>query len=210
MGVAADRASTAQGRCAECGGEAAVGRAARGLARDPEPQTGGGSVVKLEQLVARLVLLERQEIAFSQNARVAPRQFATAADLAHLAEDLFHDVEGRKTDIDRGGGTCGDRVDRGPALGEPDIDGGAEVVIGQPVEPLDLPSHCLNRADPLGMRGTRVSRTPGHLQFDKGGTLAARDEVAARAARLGVEHRTCSLCFGLGREDGEAISSSEV
>src|SRR6516165_1426839 len=192
MGVAADRAGTAQGRCAECGGETAVGGAAGSLAGDPEPETSRGSVVELEQLVTCLVLLERQEIAFSQNARVAPRKFAAAADLAHLAEDLFHDVEGRKTDIDGGGGTCGDRVDRGAALGKPDIDRRAKVVVGQPMEPLDLPSHRLDRADPLGMRGSRVSGASDHLQFDKGGTFAARDEVAARPAALGVEHRTCS------------------
>src|SRR6516165_3508859 len=192
MGVAADRAGTAQGRCAECGGETAVGRAAGGLATDPEPETGCGSVVELEQFLTRLVLFERQKIAFSQNARVAPRQFAAAADLAHFAEDLFYDVEGRKTDINGGCGTRGDRVDRGPALGKIDIDGSAEVVIGQPMEPLDLPSHRLDRADPLGMRGTRESGASDHLQFDKGGTFAARDEVAARPAALGVEHRTCS------------------
>src|SRR6516225_4034 len=122
MGIAADRAGTAQGGRAKCSGEAAVGRATGRLARDPKPETRRGPVVKLEQPVTCLVLLERQEIALPQNTRVAPRQFAAAADLAHLAEDLFHDVEGRKTDIDGGGGTCGDRVDRGAALGKPDID----------------------------------------------------------------------------------------
>ena len=162
--------------------------------------------------MARLVLLERQEIAFSQDARIAARQFAAAADLAHFAEDLFHDVEASETDIDGGGGTCGDRVDRGPALGKPYIDRRAEVVIGQPVEPLDLPGQRLDRADPLGMCRARVSGTPGHLQFDKGRTLASRDEVAAGPPRLGIEYRTGSLASAsmTGREDGEAISSSEV
>src|SRR5262249_12494939 len=61
MGVTADRAGPAQGGCAECGGKAAVGRAARRLAGDPEPETSRGSVVELEQLVTRLVLFERQK-----------------------------------------------------------------------------------------------------------------------------------------------------
>jgi glutamate carboxypeptidase len=70
-------------------------------------------------------------------------------------------------------------------LHQSDIDRGAEVVIGQPVQALDLARHCLDGADPLGMRSTRMRGAAGHLQIDKGGTLAPRDEVAARPAGLG-------------------------
>ena len=157
VGVAADRAGPAQGRSAECGGKPAVGRAPRGFARDPEPQIRRGSIVEFEQLVARLVLLERQEIALSQDAGVAPGQFATAADLAHLSKDFLHDVERREPNIDGGGGARGDGVDCGPALGKADVDRGAEVIIGEPVQALDLAGERLDRADALGVRGTRVS-----------------------------------------------------
>src|SRR5208282_6456244 len=51
---------------------------------------------------ARLVLFERQELALGEDSALAARQFAAAADLAHLAEDLLHDVQRREPDIDGG------------------------------------------------------------------------------------------------------------
>lgn len=96
-----------------------------------------------------------------------------------------------------GRGARRDGIDRSPALGEPDIDGRAEIVIGEPVQALDLAGERLDRADPLRVRRTRVSGAAGHLQFDKRRSLAARDEVAARPAGLGIEHRAGTLCLGL-------------
>src|SRR5579884_1917801 len=125
MGVAADRPGRAQGRRAERRGEAAVGRTAGRFALDPEAETGGGPRIAFEQIAARLVLFERQEIALAQDAALAARKFAAAADLAHLAQDLFHDVEGREAHIDGGGGARRDGIDRGAAADEADIDRGA-------------------------------------------------------------------------------------
>ena len=121
-----------------------------------ETETRRRAAIGFEQFAALFVLLEGQEIALAQDAALAAGQFAAAADLAHLAEDLLHDVEGRKAHIDGGGGARGDGVDRGAALHEPDIDGRAEVVIGQPVQPLDLAGERLDRADPLRMSGARM------------------------------------------------------
>jgi len=82
---------------------------------------------------ARFVLLKRQELALGEDSALAARQLAAAAALAHLTEDLLHDVEGRETDIDGSRRARGDGVDRSPPSGESDIDGRAEVVVGEPV-----------------------------------------------------------------------------
>ena len=164
-----------------------------------EAETGRRAAIGVEQLAALFVLLERQEIALAQNAGFAAGQFAAAADLAHFAEDLLHDVQGRKAHIDRGGGARRDGVDRGAALDQPDIDRRAEVVIGQPVQALDLAGERLDRADALRMSGARMGGAAGHLQFDKGRTLAPRHEVAGRPAGLGVEDGARVL--GLGFDD---------
>ena len=140
MGVAADGTGATQGRGAERGSEAAVGGAARRLAGYLEAETGRRAAVEIEQFAALFILLQRQETAFAQDAALAAWQFAAAADLAHLTQDFLHDVEGGETHIDGGGGARGDGVDGGAALNEPNIDRRSEVIIGQPVQALDLAS----------------------------------------------------------------------
>src|SRR5262249_48947925 len=149
---------------------------------------------------AFLVLLERQKPALSQDAGVAARQFAAAADLAYLAEDFFHDVEGRKAHIDRRSGARGNGVDGGAALPEPDIDSRAEIVVGQPVQALDFARKRLDRADPLRVRGTRMRRDPRDLELNERRALAPRHEIAARPPGLGIENGSSVLGFRL--DDG--------
>src|SRR4051794_21477496 len=104
MGVAANRAGAAQGRGAEGGGEAAVGRAAGRLARDLETEPGGRAAIGFKKLLALFVLLERQKITLAHDAALAALHLAAGADVAHLAEDLLHDVEGWKAHVDRRSG----------------------------------------------------------------------------------------------------------
>src|SRR6266436_7006811 len=79
VGVAADGAGAAQGRGPERRGEAAVGRAPGCLGGDLETEIRGGAAVGLKELTALFVLLERQEVAFAQDAALAAGQFAAAA-----------------------------------------------------------------------------------------------------------------------------------
>jgi len=88
-----------------------------------------------------------------------------------------------------------------PPRASPDVDGRAEVVIGQPVQALDLVGKRLDRADPLHVRRARMSGAPGYLQLYKSGSLAPRDEIAVRPPGLGIEHCARVLCLGL---DGRA------
>ena len=84
-----------------------------------------------------------------------------------------------------------------PPRASPDVDGRAEVVIGQPVQALDLVGKRLDRADPLHVRRARMSGAPGYLQLYKSGSLAPRDEIAVRPPGLGIEHCARVLCLGL-------------
>jgi hypothetical protein len=210
VGVAADRTDAAQGRGAERRGEAAIRRAAGRLARGLEDEACGRAAVGFEELTALFILFERQKIPLAQNAALAAGQFAAAPDLAHLAENFLHDVQRRKADIDGCGGSRRDSVDCGASLDEPDIDRCAELVIGGCRR--WILRLAPRGADPLGVSDAGMRGGPGHLQFDKGGAFAR--DTGLPLGRQGSELKTARASFAsasmTGRDEGEAISSSEV
>ena len=95
---------------------------------------------------------------------------------------------------------------------QPDIHRRTEVVIGQPVQSLDLARQRLDRTNPLRMGSAGMGGAPGNLQFDERRPLPPRHEITARPTGLPVENGAGvpGSASMTGRDEGEAISSSEV
>src|SRR5581483_12396015 len=79
------------------------------------------------------------------------------------------------------------RVDGLAALDEADVHGDALPQVGELVHGDDLVRHLADGADALLEVAPRVGGLAGHLEGKEHAALAARDDVAARPARLGVE-----------------------
>ena len=79
-------------------------------------------------------------------------------------------------------------VDRLAALDGADVDGDAARQVGQRVHGDDLVRQLADGADALLEVAARVRGLAEHLELEEHAALAARDDGAARPARLGVEH----------------------
>src|SRR5262245_59930231 len=93
----------------------------------------------------------------------------------------------------------GDGSDRAAALHKADIDCRTEVVIGQPMQPLDLARERFDRTNALRMSSAGMGSQPGDLQFDKGRPFPPRHQIAAGATGLRIEDGT--RVFGFGIDD---------
>ena len=187
MDVAPDRPGGADRGHPRGGDDAAVRRTAGELPLHLHAQRRGARLVAREQREARRRGLERQEDRLVRDVRVGVGRGVAFDDLADAGPQRLAVRRGGVADVELALRVLRDDVDRHAALHRAHVGRDAGGGVREGVQVDHLAREGVDGARALFRVDARVRRDAVHLEIVEERALAARDDVARGAPRLGVE-----------------------